>query len=51
MYWPGEFDINVIPFASRIDQHHRRDSNPTSQEQLFTDPMFIYIFVRFQYLQ
>lgn len=47
MYWPGDFDINLIPSAGRIDQHHGQDSNPTSQGQLFTGSIFYNAFAGF----
>lgn len=52
MYWPGDFDINLIPSAGRIDQHHGQDSNPTSQGQLFTGSIFnIYLWVLKKHLK
>lgn len=47
MYWPGDFDINLIPSAGRIDQHHGQDSNPASQGQLFRGFIFNNIFAGF----
>lgn len=47
MYWPGDFDINLIPSAGRIDQHHGQDSNSTSQGQPFTGSIFNNIFAGF----
>lgn len=47
MYWPGDFDINLIPAAGRIDQHHGQDSKPASQGQLFTGSTFSNMFAGF----